>query len=414
MNNRNDRVEVRIDDLIAAHRPGWTLERAFYNDPEIYEVELEKIFVQGWLYAGHVSRIPGRGDFFLWEVAGESLIIVRGDNEQVHAFLNICRHRGTRVCQEPSGRAKSFVCSYHQWTYNIDGTLQSARLMPADFDKSQFGLRRAHVRVAEGLIFISLAQDPPDLEPALRDIKLHLEPYELAQAKICHTQEYDIKANWKIVTENFRECYHCAGNHPALCRLMPHIALTSPKQIEEFQRSVASAQTRWEKMGLATRNVPMSAKGYHVMRFAFKEGILTQTMDGQPTAPLLGRLTGTEAGQLAVSVSPNFWIEVSCDYAASWRLTPDGLDRTKVRADWAVRSDAVQGVDYDPDRVSAFWRVTLGEDWGLCEKNQAGVSCRGYQPGPYAPGVDGNSTLGESGPQFFTEWYLRQLTRQRS
>lgn len=398
--------------LIGRHKAGWTLERSFYTDPEVYAAEMERVFVSNWLYAGHISLIPKKGDFFQWEVAGAPILIARGNDGQVRAFLNICRHRGTRVCQPPSGNADSFICSYHQWTYDTCGTLKSARLMPRDFDKSRFGLKPVALRIAEGNIFICLAKDPPALDSVLRDVHEHLEPYELDRTKIIHTEEYIVKANWKIVVENFRECYHCVGNHPELCVLMPHVAIDSPAQMEMFQRAVASAEPQWEKMGLCTQSVPMSARGYHVMRFAFRDGIHTQTIDGQPTAPFLGRLTGPDAGVVATSLNPNFWLEVSCDYNTLWRLTPDGPDRSRIRADWLVREDAVEGVDYHPDKVTAFWRVTLDEDWGLCERNHAGVTSRGYEPGPFAPGLDKRATLGESGAGFFVEWYLKQMSRE--
>jgi Rieske 2Fe-2S family protein len=409
--NGNHQVNSRTLKLIQNHQPGYSLAQPFYNDPDIFELEIEKILLCSWLYAGHVSRIPKQGDFFLCEFGDESVIVIRGDEDEVHALINVCRHRGTRVCVEPSGNAQSLVCPYHQWVYNCDGSLRTARLMPADFDKSQFGLHRAHAQVVEGFIFVCLAEDPPRLEPSLRDIRPHIEPYELAQAKICHTETYDLQANWKILNENFRECYHCGGNHPELCDLMPHIKLESAEGFEAFQQRIAACQTEWKKMGVPTHNVPVSSENsHHVFRFPFKEGFVSQTMDGQVVAPLLGRFTEPDVGIVAASILPTLWFEVSVDYAVAMQLVPARPTLTKIRADWLVRGDAVEGVDYDVHRVVDFWRVTLEQDWKLCEDNQKGINSRFYQPGPYAPGVDKNSSLGEKGPQAFTEWYLRQLT----
>ncbi len=415
MPDKHNGQEAPIHELIAKQRPGWTLERPFYNDPAIFELELEKIFLPSWLYAGHVSRIPHRGDYFLYDIANESLIILRGHEGQVHVLVNVCRHRGTRVCVEPSGRVPSLVCPYHQWVYNLDGALQSARLMPEDFDKSQFGLRRAQVRVVEGLIFINLAEEPPSLEPVLRDLLPHLEPYELARAKICYTEDRDLPANWKLVNENFRECYHCGGNHAELCRLMPHIKLESAQALEEFEAWASLAQKRWQEKGLATRNVPVAAENcHHVMRFPFRKGCVSQTMDGQLVAPLLGRLTEPDAGVVAGSVLPNFWLEFSVDYGLLLSLTPASPTLTRIHLDFLVRGDAVEGVDYETDRVTLFWRRTLDQDYRLCEISQAGVSSRYYTPGPYAPGITVRSSLGERGPQAFVTWYLRQLERKTS
>ncbi len=402
-----------LDGLLARHRKGWTLERGFYTEPALFERELERVFRTSWLYAGHESRIPRPGDFFTWEVAGTPLLVARDAQGEVHAFLDVCRHRGTRVSGQPCGNADRFICPYHGWTYGLDGRLLAARLMPKDFPKADFGLRRAAVRVAEGLIFVCLAERPPDLAPALSAIRGHLEPYELGKARICLTREYDVRANWKIVVENARECYHCVVAHPELSRLMPHVAIDSPGQMEQFEREFAAQSAVWEEMGLSADNVPMGEREYHVMRFAFRKGVVTQTMDGRPKAPLLGRLERPEAGVVACSILPGFWLEASCDYAFIWRLNPTALDRTHVRVDWLVRGDAREGVDFKPEEVAEFWRVTLEQDWELCRRNQEGVTAVGYVPGPFAPGLDRRATLGEAGPQSFVEWYLGRIGKDR-
>ncbi|MCI0537052.1 MAG: aromatic ring-hydroxylating dioxygenase subunit alpha [Verrucomicrobiales bacterium] len=408
--DRIDSVQGRIGELIAAHRPGWTLQQPFYTDPAIFDLELEKIFLRSWLFAGHVSQIPRRGDYFLYEIARESMIIIRGDKDHVHALVNVCRHRGSRVCVEPSGHAQSLVCPYHNWVYALDGALQSARLMPENFDKSQFGLRRAQAQVVEGLIFISLAEEPPRLAAALGDIQPHLEPYQLAQARICHSEDHDLPANWKLLNENFRECYHCRANHPELCQLMPHISLESPQALEEFENWAELSQNRWRNKGLTAPNIPISAEnGHHVMRFPFKKGYVSQTMDGQLAAPLLGRFTDPDAGIVAGSILPTFWLELSVDYAMLMQITPSSPTVTRIHLDFLVRGDAVEGVDFELERLTRFWRLTLEQDYKLCEISQAGVSSRHYTPGPYAPGITAKSSLGEKGPQAFIAWYLNQL-----
>lgn len=402
-------ILARARELVARHREGWTLERGFYAEPGLHELELDRVFRRGWLYAGHESRIPRPGDFFTWEVAGSPLVLARNARGEINAFLNICRHRGTRVCTEPCGNADRFICSYHGWTYGTDGALLAARLMPRDFDKAGFGLVRVATRVSEGMIFACLSTDPPDLGPALEDIHRLVEPYELGKTRICFTADYEVKADWKIVVENARECYHCVNAHPALCRLMPHVAIDSPGQMEQFEREFAAQSGLWKDMGLSAENVPMGDRGHHAMRFAFRKGVVTQTMDGRPKAPLLGRLARPEAGVVACSILPNFWLEASCDYAMTWRLTPLGPGRSHVRADWFVRGDAREGADYRPDEVAAFWKGTLEEDWALCERNHQGVTAVGYVPGPFAPGIDGRATLGENGPRAFVRWYLDRL-----
>jgi glycine betaine catabolism A len=400
-----------IQQLIDRHRPGWTLEQRFFIDSAVFELEMQKIFMHHWLFAGHVSQIPSRGDYFLYDIGGESTIIVRGDEGQVYALANVCRHRGSQVCTEATGHVSSLVCPYHNWVYRLDGTLQSARLMPEDFDKSGFGLHAAQVRIVEGLIFFCLGKEPPCLEPALHDILPHLEPYELARTKICFSADYDLHANWKILNENFRECYHCRSNHPELCRLMPHIALESPRALEEFEEWAAVSQERWQALGLTAPNVPVSAENrHHVIRFPFKKGYLSQTLDGQLAAPLLGRFRDPDVGILAGSILPTFWFEISVDYALLMRLTPVDSSLTRIHLDFLVRENTIEGVDYEVNRVTSFWKTTLEQDYKLCENSQAGVNSRYYQPGPYAPGITHRSSLGERGPAAFVEWYLRQLT----
>src|SRR5262249_55609395 len=151
------------------------------------------------------------GDYFTWNVAGEPLVFVRGDDGQVHALYNVCRHRGSLVCNQERGNARALVCPYHQWVYDTDGTLLSARLMGEGFDTAPWSLHRAHVRVCEDLIFVCLADQPPAFEPIERDIRPFLAPYQFTKAKICKTVELEVRANWKLIAENFRECYHCGG-----------------------------------------------------------------------------------------------------------------------------------------------------------------------------------------------------------
>src|SRR5579872_5911159 len=134
----SDQAAVQIRERVASRQPGLSLEQSFYNDPEIFDFEIERIFKRYWLYAGHVSQIPARGDYFICEVAGESIIIIRDNNLQICALYNVCRHRGSRICAASSGKVKSLVCPYHQWTYRLDGSLLAARHMPEEFDKAQF------------------------------------------------------------------------------------------------------------------------------------------------------------------------------------------------------------------------------------------------------------------------------------
>jgi len=396
----NGHRNARIDDLIAARRAGWSLDQPFYTDPAVFERDLERVFRRYWLFAGHSAQIPHPGDYFTYAIGDDSVIVLRGDDGQARALYNTCRHRGSAICTEPSGHVKKLVCPYHQWVYERDGALAAARFMPEDFDKSGFGLHRAPLREVEGLIFLSLADDPPDFDPVEQDYRPYLKPYGLTRAKICHRARYNLRTNWKLITENFRECYHCGGGHPEYCRAV--IGASMKDSPEEMQAVWKERTEHWQRLGLETRAVHFTPDTWHhVTRYPFRPGFVSESLDGKPVAPLMGDLTDRDAGVFAIVQYPNFWLEASSDYCWTMRTTPLAPTRTLVDLAWLVREDAVEGVDYEVERVIAFWKATGEQDWKLCEDNQAGVHSSRYRPGPYAPC--------ESGVETFIQWYLKQM-----
>jgi phenylpropionate dioxygenase-like ring-hydroxylating dioxygenase large terminal subunit len=382
---------------------GYSLEQRFYRDPAIFDVDLEHIFLRHWLFAGHASRIPKPGDYFLFDFAGESLIIVRTQDQKVRAFYNVCRHRGSRICIESSGSVRSFACPYHRWTYRLDGTLAAAKHMPADFHPRTFALDAAHVRVLEDLIFVSLAAEPPEFGPVERDLRPHLRPHGLSNAKICHTSRYDIRANWKLVVENSRECYHCPPAHPEYCRIMGFAAgIDSPRIAAEDEEITAECMARWSSVGLETRTVDFTETSWHhAIRMPFRKGHVSQSLDGKAVGPLMGTLVERDVGALAVVIYPSFWFEASSDYAMLQRFLPVGPEITQVEMNWLVRDNAREGADYNVERVTAFWKATAQQDRIICENNQAGVDSRRYRPGRYS--------LVEGEVEKFVGWYLGQV-----
>ena len=394
---------VWIDDLIGSYRPGRTLDREFYTHSEIFERDLERIYRRRWLFAGHISRIPRPGDYFLLNLGGESIIVIRDEAGAVHALLNVCRHRGSRLCREPEGQLKKLVCPYHAWVYNLDGSLSAARLMPADFDRTQSGLSRGHVRVFEGLIFVSLAEVPDRFEPLIDDMGPFLKPYRLEATKICCRKTYELAANWKVVAENSWECYHCGPAHPELATVMSYVAAyDSTRKAAEREEYISQWVEYSKNLGHMTGSVPMdSGRWYRCDRVPIRPGFVTRSQDGRPVAPVLGNLTTHDGGVLGVMMYPLIWFAVASDYAMLMRCTPLAATRTEVEITWLVHEDAVEGVDYDVDRVTWLWKMTGEEDWWLCENNQAGVNSRFYKPGSYAP-------LEESA-QEFVEWYLKEI-----
>jgi Rieske 2Fe-2S family protein len=191
-------AQTLLDQLIAEHKPGHALQREFQTDPGIYELDLERIWRRGWLFAGHTCQIKKPGDYFVFDVDRDSIIVIRGDDGRIHALHNTCRHRGMKLCQTASGHAARLVCPYHQWSYARDGELVACGGMDkdGDLDRRDFGLHRAHAREVGGLIFVSLARDPLPFDEAARDLGALLRPQGLERGKIAATRSYEVRANW--------------------------------------------------------------------------------------------------------------------------------------------------------------------------------------------------------------------------
>lgn len=398
-----------IDELIAAHRPGFSLAQPFYSDALIFERDMQRVFQQHWLFVGHVSRLRRQGDFFLFTIGAESIIVVRGKEEQLHALFNVCRHRGSRICLQPQGNRRTLVCPYHAWTYALNGKLLSAPAMPAGFDASEFSLRPCHVRVVEGLIFICMAKKPPEFDSAFRDWEQFLKPHGLARAKIAKSLTWEVNANWKLVVENFGECYHCGPAHPEYCSVMAH-ALPDTHRARRPVESFAKLTARWEEkarqLGNLAGRVPQDPDAVHVcVRIPIREGFLTQSADGKPVAPLMGSFREYDGGYTGGRIYPVNYFVASCDHAVIPRFTPLGPQRTEVEMIWLVHKDAVENRDYDLQKLTWLWKVTTDQDKKIVDDNQAGVNSLAYRPGPYS--------MTEQGLTRFTAWYLQQIQQRK-
>ena len=203
-----------ISKLVKNQPGGHSLGQAFYKDPDIYQREIERIFMKSWLYAGHTSQVPNVGDYFLYELDNESVIVIRETVDSIKGLLNVCRHRGSRVCLSASGNANLLVCPYHGWTYEKNGQLRGASHTYPGFKKSKYPLTPVNLKVFHGMIFINFDKDPISFDPVEKDMDECLQPYRLDKAKVAHTESYQIKANWKLAVENYCECYHCVPSHP--------------------------------------------------------------------------------------------------------------------------------------------------------------------------------------------------------
>jgi Rieske 2Fe-2S family protein len=394
-----------IDELIAAHKPGHALAQRFYTDPEVYELELERIVSRNWILAGHESELAEPGDFKVLNVARESAIIVRSENGAINAFANVCRHRGSLVCLEERGNARKFECPYHGWMYDTDGKLVGARSMPEGFDRDSYSLHRVSVDTIQGLIFVCFTDDPPSLEGARGDLAEPMALFDFPNLKVAAHKVYDIPANWKLAIENYQECYHCATAHPEYAR--SHTLMVDGKRRERLQ---AGMHEKMEACGLQDIEVfcmdiyaPPGETGYAYSRTALFEGYVTGSKDGKPIAPLLGNLTDYDGGASDFDFGAFSFLLAYSDHVVGYVFTP--VDHLNSRCDiyWLVRNDAEEGKDYDVDKLTWLWDVTTESDKTIIVNNWKGVCSRYYQPGPL-------STM-EDYEQNWTEWILRELGR---
>jgi Rieske 2Fe-2S family protein len=397
-----------LDNALKSWRRGYGLPGVVYADQGIYEQEIERIFLKAWLCTGHESQIPARGDYFLFEMAGESVILMRNAEGHVNALLNVCRHRGSRICDAAVGHESRLTCRYHGWTYGLDGSLRAASNTPEGFDRSKFGLRRLHVRVFAGLIFINFDSQPTPFDPIVNDLAAPLAPYQLENAKVAHRQNYPIASNWKLAVENYCECYHCAPAHPEYSlghgRAIPHAAMM--ELMEQVRaRGVAAGLTQHEvrKSWLDSGAFGIE-RGFE--RYALLRGHLTGSRDGSPVAPLLGAIKGYDGGTTDLQFGPMMFGLAYCDHVVLYRFTPRGLHQTDCEITWLVNENAVEGKNYDVANLTWLWHVTTLADKQIIERNQAGVSSRFYEPGPLSPMEDFTRR--------FLEWYVAAMTDERS
>jgi len=394
--------------LVAGHRSGGPLVRDFYVSPEVFAADLARIFHRHWVFAGYAFQVARPGDFFTWKLGTESIIVVRDRAGEIRAFHNVCRHRGSIVCKTEHGNAHRFVCPYHRWTYELDGRLVLDTQREFGVDRATLSLRPVAIENAGGLLFVSLAESPPDFSAALATIRRKMKPHAIERAKIAHQVDYVVKANWKIVFENNRECYHCPPNHKeyntVAYDVQRDLAMLDPTQQPAMDAIVARANARFRALGLDEGDAlsTMTGASWRCHRTPVMEGFVTQSLDGKPLSCLMGDIEEWDSGTLRTTVFPNFWQHTNCDYAAASRITPIGPDETHVRGYWLVDEKAVEGRDYTIDRLLPIWDITNRQDWTICEDQQHGVASRAYVPGPF-------SLVRERNVAHFLDWYLGEL-----
>jgi Rieske 2Fe-2S family protein len=214
-----DREKIR--GLIDRCKADFTLPQAFYTDADLFAFDIAEVFTNSWLFVALEAELPVPGSYLAVTVGRNPIVLVRGHDQDIRAFHNTCRHRGSQICADGRGRSARLVCPYHHWTYALDGRLIGAARMPADFVLTEYFLSPITVARAAGCIYITIGSDAPDFTPFGAAISTLLAPYRLTEAKLAHESTLVEKANWKLVMENARECYHCPQSHPELSRSFP-------------------------------------------------------------------------------------------------------------------------------------------------------------------------------------------------
>ena len=338
-----------------------TLPGRFYTSPEILRQEQESIFLQSWICAGREERVPQPGDYFVRNIGTESVLITRGRDGVVRAFHNLCRHRGTRLCEEGAGHFKNAIrCPYHAWAYALDGRLIAAPSMERleGFAAEDYPLHPVSLARWEGFLFVSLATQPEPFETAYAPLLGKFAAYNLPTLRTMRRIDYDVRANWKLMFENYAECFHCSPVHPALVKLSP-------------ADSGANDLVSGAFLG-----------GY--MEVKAEAG--SMTLSGNACALPVGDLSHEDHRRVYYySLFPNMLLSLHPDYVMVHTLWPEETDRTRIECEWLFHPDAAAQTGFNPDDGVEFWDITNREDWHICEQSQLGVASRAYTPGPYSP-----------------------------
>jgi Rieske 2Fe-2S family protein len=400
-----------LKTLIKKQKTNYSLDQEFYVSQHIFDLDVKNIFSKQWVFVGHISRIPNYGDYFLFNIGKESIIIIRDKDNAVHAHYNVCRHRGSQICLENEGNSKVLICPYHAWTYNIDGSLKGARLMDKDFNKNDWHLHKCNSKIFEGLIFINLSEYPNDFEEFIAPTKKFIEFHGLADAKIAHRQYYPTDGNWKLTLDNFHECYHCQPSHPEYCQVHDKDYIvaygagsnTGPAS-KKFDNILTEWNTKVKKMGHLTgeySETEFNDYSRSAERTPLKEGMFTETKTGKPISKLMGNFKDYDCGYTSVGTSPFNSLLMCNDFATLFTFIPISPLYTQVELMWLVHKDAEEGKDYNIEEMKWMWDVTTIADKRIIEDNQKGVLSKKYVPGPLSQM--------EKGLEKFKSWYLRHL-----
>lgn len=398
-----------IKELLKKHKEDWSLDQDYYHNPSIFTIEKNNIFFDSWIFIGHESQIPNKGDYFIYKILNEEIIIVRGKDLKVRAFFNVCRHRGSRISLEEKGNAKRFSCPYHAWSYNLEGKLLAAKSLPPDIEKQSLGLHKCGLEVIAGMLFVNLSENPQSVMNLKSDLKEPFSVFGFENLKIAAHKNYPIEANWKLAVENYQECYHCAPSHPEYS-LSHSLKIEGEPGFDEAQERMMS---NLEACGLKLMEVNKDfnrkdpgQEQYAYSRYALFDGYVTGSRDGKPVAPLIGKIKDYNQGCSDFNLGPVSFFLAYCDHVVGYVFTPTSHEHCQCDIYWLVNKDAEEGEDYDRDNLMWLWDVTTYADEKIIVDNQKGVNSIKYQPGPY--------TDKEGSTKRFIKWYLSELSKVAS
>jgi Rieske 2Fe-2S family protein len=384
-------MAVQIKPRIAAFRRASdvsaegpkSLPQKYLVSPEIFAAEMENIFAKQWLLIGHQNQIRNAGDYFLSTIAGESIIVTRDQGSVIRAFYNVCRHRGSRLKEDHRageavcGHSSTIQCPYHAWTYGLDGRLLGAPHMDdvPGFDKADYPLQPANVALWEGFILANLESNPMALQNWFAPLAGKFSHWNIPILQRAKRIEYDVRANWKLMFENYSECYHCPGVHPQLQKVSPYDSAENDLREGPFLG------------GFMKINPGKSL-----------------TLSGNACASFVGKIENLQQ-VFYYSIFPNMLLSLHPEYVMVHQLWPQSPERTVIICDWLFHPDAFKRSDFRPEDAIEFWDMTNKQDWHVCELSQQGIASRAYAPGPYSSR--------ESVPAAWDEYYLRALSAQK-
>ncbi len=332
-----------------------------YHSPEIYELDKERVFFRNWFCIGREEQIANAGDFLTEEIAGESVIATRTREGELRAFYNVCSHRGTKICERPSGHvSRQFVCPYHAWSYGLDGRLLRAPNVrdEASIEREKLGLKSVAIESWEGMLFVNLAAEPRPLLDQLAiepGAPLSWERYRVGELRVAHRIVYEVRANWKIIHDNFNECLHCPSVHPGLAKIVP---IYRTGQVIDAERTDGGV--------------------------SLGEGMNAFTASGTTALPELPGLSEVDRNSYyGYSILPNVLMNLLATGVMSYTLYPRAADHTSVVSEYLYRPEVIAAEGFDCSDMVKFLDQVSIEDWAVCEKVQQGIQSRGYERGIY-------------------------------